>query len=87
MLWAFPDSPMRASFLTDREKQIAVQRVQANNTGIQSRKFKWAQVREALMDLQLYIIAVFGFCFSFSNAALGRYWIIIWSTQDKYTNR
>jgi ACS family allantoate permease-like MFS transporter len=69
----FPDSPMKARFLTEREKQIAVLRVQANNTGMQSRRFKLKQVAEAFMDPQLYIIALFGFCFSFANAALGRY--------------
>lgn len=71
--WAFPDSPMKAMFLTEREKQIAVQRIQANNTGMQSRKFKLKQVQEAFMDPQMWIIAIFGFCFSFANAALGRY--------------
>jgi ACS family allantoate permease-like MFS transporter len=72
MLWAFPDSPMKATFLTEREKHIAVQRVQDNNTGMQSRTFKWHQVREAFMDPQMYIICIFGFCFAFANAALGR---------------
>ena len=51
--WAFPDSPMTATFLTAREKQIAVQRIQKNNTGTQSRKFKLKQVQEAFMDPQM----------------------------------
>lgn len=68
--WAFPDSPMKARFLSEKEKRIAVQRLQGNNTGIQARKFKIKQVREAFIDPQTYIIAVFGFCFSFANAAV-----------------
>jgi ACS family allantoate permease-like MFS transporter len=73
MLWKFPDSPMKGSFLTEREKEIAVMRVQKNNTGMQTRKFKKTQFLEAFKDLQLYIISFTAFSFAFANGALGRY--------------
>lgn len=68
----FPATPMRAWFLTAREKEIAVQRLAQNNTGIQTRKFKWKQVKEAFMDPQLYIFGVYSFTFAFVNNAIGR---------------
>ena len=73
MLWKFPDSPMKGTFLTEREKEIAVMRVQTNNTGMQTRKFKKAQFFEAFKDLQLWIICFVAFSFGFANAALGRF--------------
>jgi MFS transporter, ACS family, allantoate permease len=73
MLWKFPDSPMKGGFLTEREKEIAVMRVQKNNTGMQTRKFKREQFFEAFKDPQLYILCIIGFSFAFANGALGRY--------------
>jgi ACS family allantoate permease-like MFS transporter len=69
----FPDSPMKAKFLTDRERQIAVQRLQTNNTGIQTRKFKKSQVIDAIKDPQLYLITLILFAFAFSNVCIGRF--------------
>jgi len=79
MLWKFPDSPMKGSFLTEREKEIAVMRVQTNNTGMQTRKFKKAQFLEAFKDPQLYIISFTAFTFAFANGALGRYSLLLQS--------
>ena len=68
----FPANPMSAWFLTEREKEIAVRRLAQNNTGIQTRKFKWKQVKEAYLDPQLYILGIFSFTFAFVNNAVGR---------------
>ena len=73
MFWKFPDSPMKGAFLTEREKEIAVMRVQTNNTGMQTRKFKKEQFLEAFKDLQLWIICFVAFSFGFANAALSRF--------------
>jgi MFS transporter, ACS family, allantoate permease len=72
MFLLFPDTPMKAWFLTKREKDIAVQRLKTNNTGIQTRTFKWKQALEAFTDPQLYFLCVFAFAFSFVNNAFGR---------------
>lgn len=69
----FPSSPMKAWFLTDREKAIAVRRLASNNTGIQTRVFKASQVREALLDPQTWLLAIYTFAFSFCNNALGAF--------------
>jgi len=73
MALMFPDSPMKAAFLTVREKEIAVMRVQKNNTGMQTRKFKKDQFFGTFKDPQLYILCIIAFSFAFANGALGRY--------------
>ncbi|KAK2807940.1 hypothetical protein FQN50_005182 [Emmonsiellopsis sp. PD_5] len=65
----FPATPMKAWFLSHREKQIAVLRLITNKTGIHTRKFKWKQVREAFLDPQLYCLVIFSFTFAFANNA------------------
>jgi MFS transporter, ACS family, allantoate permease len=72
MVWKFPDSPMKGSFLSEREREIAVMRVRKNNTGMQTRRFKIGQFLEAFKDPQLYIISFTAFSFAFANGALGR---------------
>lgn len=63
-----PSSPMKAWFLrSDRERLIAVRRLAQNNTGIQTRKFKWEQLKEAAMDPQLWLLGIYAFSFSFCN--------------------
>lgn len=68
----FPDSPMKARFLTERERNIAVRRLQKNQTGIHTRQFKSKQVIAALTDPQLWLLCVTGFAFAFGTAGLGR---------------
>ena len=68
-----PATPMKAWFLTPREKHIAVRRVMGNNTGIHTRKFKLRQALSAFLDPQVYALCIFCFTFSFSNVAISRY--------------
>jgi hypothetical protein len=49
-----PDSPMKAKYLTERERIIAVKRLRANQMGIQSGEWKWEQVIETLIDLKTW---------------------------------
>lgn len=68
----FPGTPMKAWFLTPREKRIAVCRLMSNQTGIYTRKFKPRQALSALTDPQLYLLCIFSFTFAFSNVAITR---------------
>lgn len=45
-----PDSPSDAWFLKGEDRKKVVIRIQDNLTGIKNNKFKWAQVKEALLD-------------------------------------
>ncbi|CCF33847.1 major facilitator superfamily transporter [Colletotrichum higginsianum] len=49
-----PDSPMSAKYLTEREKVIAVERLRANQMGIQSGIWRWDHVWETFMDLKTW---------------------------------
>lgn len=72
MFLLFPATPMKAWFLQKRERQIAIRRLLSNNTGIQTRKFKWKQALEAFRDPQLYLLCVYSFTFAFVNNAVSR---------------
>ncbi|KAH7344269.1 major facilitator superfamily domain-containing protein [Pyrenochaeta sp. MPI-SDFR-AT-0127] len=49
-----PDSPMKAKYLTEREKIIAVERLRANQMGIQSGHWRWDQVWETFIDFKTW---------------------------------
>jgi hypothetical protein len=67
-----PATPMKAWFLTAREKHIAVRRVMSNNTGIHTREFKLHQALSAFLDPQVYALCIFCFTFAFCNVATSR---------------
>ncbi|KAJ6594390.1 MFS transporter [Mycena capillaripes] len=50
-----PDSPTTARFLTLEEKILAVERLRANNTGTETKTWKWEQARECLLDLKTWL--------------------------------
>ncbi|KAI0966734.1 major facilitator superfamily domain-containing protein [Xylaria arbuscula] len=50
MAWWLPDSPMEASCFSEEQKALMIERVRANETGIQNRKFKRYQAIEAFKD-------------------------------------
>lgn len=61
LLFFIPDSPMTARWLSDRDRALALARVRLNRTGIMNRKFKWYQVREAMLDPQTWMLVVIQF--------------------------
>ncbi|RDW72337.1 putative MFS transporter [Aspergillus mulundensis] len=56
--WYIPDSPMKAKCFSEEDKRLMVERVRANDTGIQNKTFKKYQMLEALMDpiVWLYVL-------------------------------
>jgi MFS family permease len=49
-----PDSPVKNRYFTEREKRTIILRLQENQTGIETKVFKWKQAKEALMDPKTY---------------------------------
>ncbi|PYH84597.1 permease of the major facilitator superfamily [Aspergillus uvarum CBS 121591] len=49
-------SPTEASWLTEEEKVIALKRVRSNKTGTELKTFNASQLREAMLDVRLYLI-------------------------------
>lgn len=54
--WLLPDSPTSCRFLNERERVVAVQRIQSNQTGVKNREHKKYQVIEALKDPRVYML-------------------------------
>ncbi|KAK2768633.1 hypothetical protein FQN54_000489 [Arachnomyces sp. PD_36] len=53
-----PDTPMKASFLTDDEKIALLKHVSVNQTGIQNSTFRAAEIKEAVLDIQLWLLVL-----------------------------
>lgn len=51
-----PDKPQTAKFLTEAERQGAVERIKANQTGTVNNAISWYQVREALTDYKIWLL-------------------------------
>jgi MFS family permease len=53
-----PESPVTAWFLTKEERFAAVERLRAGQTGVRCVKFKTSQIREALGDIKVWLVAL-----------------------------
>jgi ACS family allantoate permease-like MFS transporter len=58
MLFRLPDSPTTASFLTEEEKLIAVERLRANKTGFKNSTIDQSQILEAFTDVKTWLLAI-----------------------------
>ncbi|KAF4879493.1 putative transporter [Colletotrichum siamense] len=56
--FALPNSPVSAWFLTREERFAAVERLRYGQTGVRCTKFKPTQLREALVDVKVYLVAL-----------------------------
>ncbi|KAH8595533.1 allantoate permease [Bisporella sp. PMI_857] len=75
-VWAFfaiPDSPMKARFLTEREKVALLVHVGKNRTGVEQRGFKGVQLRELLLDAQIWLIVCITILISCSGGVVTSY--------------
>ncbi|KAJ6446084.1 allantoate permease [Purpureocillium lavendulum] len=84
-----PDSPMQAKCFNEDEKRLMVERVRANETGIQNRTYKKPQIREAVTDpvvwcyilLQLTSTLIIGGLSTFSNLIIKSFGFTYLQTQ------
>lgn len=76
LVWAvvvgtfLPDSPVKAKFITEREKAIAIDRVRADQTGIENKTFKKEQMLEAFKDPKTWLMFFFNIWISIPNGGL-----------------
>jgi MFS transporter, ACS family, allantoate permease len=66
--WILPDSPVTASFLTDRERLIAVERLKSNKTGMKNTHHKKAQVKETFCDPKIWVLVAAIFFHNMTNS-------------------
>ncbi|KAI0739999.1 MFS general substrate transporter [Daedaleopsis nitida] len=77
-LWFFfPDSPVDARFLTQEEKVLAVKRVAEAKVGVKNTKFKWYQIRHALVDPKTWLLFVASIAAQIPNGIVSNFSTII----------
>lgn len=64
------DGPSNAIWLKAEYRTLAVARVANNGVGIKSKKFKWEQCREALLDIKSWCLTIAMFGSSVPNGVL-----------------
>ena len=56
--FAMPSSPVSAWFLAPDERVVAAERLRRGQMGVRCQKIKLAQVKECLVDIKFYLIAI-----------------------------
>ncbi|KIY00055.1 uncharacterized protein Z520_03740 [Fonsecaea multimorphosa CBS 102226] len=72
-----PDNPMKARFLTEDERVLAVKRIRASQTGIENSVFKHYQFKEALLDPKTWLLVLTAFTITLVNGALSGFGSIL----------
>ncbi|OJJ61719.1 hypothetical protein ASPSYDRAFT_40250 [Aspergillus sydowii CBS 593.65] len=59
-IWCFfiPNDPLNAWFLTPEERLLAVERLRASQTGVKHKQLKTGQLKEAILDIRIYLVAL-----------------------------
>ncbi|KAF2753497.1 major facilitator superfamily transporter [Pseudovirgaria hyperparasitica] len=71
LLWLLlPGSPVSAGFLSEEEKVLVMDRIKDNGTGVENRRFKVVQFREAMLDLKTWLLFIFAVSSNCPNGGL-----------------
>ena len=65
-----PDSPSNAKFLSEREREVAVERVAGNRQGVKNHNFKKYQLWQTLYDPKTWILFIMAVGAQVPNSAL-----------------
>ncbi|KAJ5550285.1 hypothetical protein N7535_001773 [Penicillium sp. DV-2018c] len=82
VIWWMPDSPMRAKCFSEEDKRLMVERLRANQTGIQNRKFRTYQMWEAFSDPQMWCYCAVQVFTTLPTSGLGAFFGIVISSFD-----
>lgn len=58
VLFVLPETPAKAKFLTEEEKQRIFQRLSQDQAGVGEKVFRWRSVLEAFADLQTWMLVL-----------------------------
>ncbi|KAJ1301039.1 hypothetical protein OPQ81_003460 [Rhizoctonia solani] len=73
-IWLYlPDSPMRAKCYSDEDKTLMVERVRANQTGLQNKVFKKEQAIEAFTDIQVWFYVLMQILNTLPTSGIGAF--------------
>lgn len=73
VIFFLPDSPMRCKFLTHEEKVWTIERLRANQTGIENKTVKPEQILECFMDPQTWLLSLIMISANVPNGAVSSY--------------
>ncbi|KAK4504611.1 hypothetical protein PRZ48_002572 [Zasmidium cellare] len=77
MVVVLPDNPRSARFLKDREREVAIARIQSEQLSEENKIIKVHQIVEALKDPKTWLTVVSTFCVHFVNGACSGFGAII----------
>ncbi|KAI1256995.1 hypothetical protein MGN70_000033 [Eutypa lata] len=78
-LFVFPDNPVQARFLSEDEKIKAVRRIQANQSGTETKSWKPEQAMEAVKDVKTWLFFLFATVSNLQNGFGTQYGLVIQS--------
>jgi MFS family permease len=73
-IWCFlmPSSPVSAWFLKPEERVVAVERLRRGATGVRCEKIKWSQIKEAFLDIKVWLVFIMmGSAYTVNGAVSG----------------
>ncbi len=65
-----PANPVKARFLTERERFVAIERVRADQLGIENKNFNASQLYEVILDPKVWLMLLFNLFVSIPNGGL-----------------
>lgn len=68
-----PPDPVRYKGFTDRERYIAIARLQVNNAGVRNTHFNKAQALELLADVKFWIVFSASFLIQIANGPISTF--------------
>ncbi|KAL2431503.1 putative transporter [Exophiala dermatitidis] len=73
VLFVLPDSPVTARFLKGEDKLVAIERLRANNQGVDGNRWDWGHVKEAALDLKTWMWAAMMFAISVPSGGISTF--------------
>lgn len=80
-----PDTPAKAWFLNDKEKALVVERIRGNQQGYGNKHFKIHQVKEALLDVKVWLFCIFSFVNNIPNGGITNFGSILLNSDLGYS--
>jgi len=77
LFWLLPESPVKASFLDQTERSIAVKRIERGGVKPEDRAFKLYQMKETVLDPKTWLFLILVFCVNAVNGAISGFGSVI----------
>jgi len=68
-----PDSPVNAKFLNEEDRLVAIERLRANQQGVESDRWDWKQFREAMFDFKTWMWGFMLFSISIPSGGISTF--------------